>query len=52
MAKANIKKTIIKEGLIFLALFGVSYLVYLVIRLSAWLKKRPKAVQPEQPSGS
>lgn len=38
----NLKKTIAREGLIFLALFGISYLVYLIIRLSAWIKKRRK----------
>ncbi|MEW6171014.1 MAG: hypothetical protein AB1472_05615 [Candidatus Omnitrophota bacterium] len=38
----NLKKTIAREGLIFLALFGISYLVYLVIRLNTWIKKRRK----------
>ena len=40
--KAQIKKTLVREGLIFIALFGISYLVYLVVRFSTWMMRALK----------
>jgi hypothetical protein len=35
----KLKKTIAREGLIFLGLFGISYIIYLVVRMSIWAKR-------------
>ena len=38
----KVKKIIAREGLIFIALFGISYLIYLIFRFNNWRIKRIK----------
>ena len=47
------KKAIAREGLIFVALFGISYIVYLVVRLAKWKIHRPKeeVISPKRDFG-
>ena len=47
--KMSFKKALAREGLIFVVLFGISYIVYLVIRFSAWLK-RNRALKNKLPA--
>lgn len=42
LMEAKLKRAIAREGLIFVALFGVSYIVYLIVRITKWRVKRLK----------
>jgi hypothetical protein len=46
LVDAKVKKTIAREGLIFITLFGISYLVYLIFRFTNWRIKRLKEKSP------